>query len=73
VSRPTLCRGTYTIREAAARLGISERLAYLLVARNEFPVPTLRLGRVLRVRVAELEEFVRGSASSDDIAAFEVA
>jgi excisionase family DNA binding protein len=36
---------TLTIPQVAALLGISRNTAYELAARNELPVPVLRLGR----------------------------
>ncbi len=46
-----------TVREAAALLRISRNLAYELVARGE--MPAIRLGRVIRVPRAALEEWLR--------------
>ena len=40
--------------EAAALLGIGRTHAYNLEAAGEFPVPVLRLGRVIRVPTAPL-------------------
>jgi predicted DNA-binding transcriptional regulator AlpA len=36
---------TVDVPTAADMLGISSRQAYALIRRDEFPVPTLRLGR----------------------------
>lgn len=44
------------IPTAGRAYGIGERLAYELARRGEFPVPVLRLGRLLRVRTADLLE-----------------
>jgi predicted DNA-binding transcriptional regulator AlpA len=44
------CAGhTVSVPEAARALGISSWLAYELIKRGEFPVPTLRLGARHRV------------------------
>lgn len=40
--------------DAAGALGLSRTTTYDLVRRGEFPVRTLRLGRLLRVPTAEL-------------------
>ncbi|MGH2787215.1 MAG: helix-turn-helix transcriptional regulator [Actinomycetota bacterium] len=45
---------TLDIPTAAHFLGISTRHAYELVARGEFPVEVLRLGRAIRVPTARL-------------------
>jgi excisionase family DNA binding protein len=45
-------RGTMTVEEAAARLGISRTLAYELAREGKLPVPVIRLGR--RVVVSRL-------------------
>ena len=46
-----------TVQEAATLLRISRNLAYELVARGE--MPAIRLGRVIRVPRAALEEWLR--------------
>jgi excisionase family DNA binding protein len=60
VSGP-LDSGLYTLVEAAQRLGVGDAFAYQLAQAGEFPVPIVRLGRVKRVRVAELEAWLQGS------------
>jgi predicted DNA-binding transcriptional regulator AlpA len=56
--------GTYSLREASRRLGISTTQSLRLHAAGEFPVPLFRLGtRKLFVRIAELEEWLQGGAS----------
>jgi excisionase family DNA binding protein len=52
--------GLYTIAQAAARLGVVERTAHKWVQRGVFPVPVLKVGGTLRVRVNQLEAFVLG-------------
>ena len=42
-------RLTVTIEEAAVLLGISRNLTYELAARDELPVPVIRLGRRILV------------------------
>jgi len=42
-------RLTLTVSEVAKRLGISRNLAYELAARDELPVPVIRLGRRILV------------------------
>lgn len=50
-----------TVPEAARVLRISRNLAYELVARGE--IPAIRLGRVIRVPRAPLEEWVKSEAA----------
>lgn len=56
--------GLYNVPEAAARLGITAAQAYTLDNAGNFPVPVLVVGATRKVRVAELEEFLQGSAST---------
>ena len=35
---------TITVKEAAQRIGISQKTAYTLVKKNEFPVRAVRVG-----------------------------
>lgn len=57
-----------TVREAAALLRISRNLAYELVTRGE--IPAIRLGRVIRVPRAALEQWIetslRGEPAGED-------
>jgi excisionase family DNA binding protein len=48
-------RGTLTVEETAARLGISRTLAYELARTGRLPVPVLRLGRRVMVSRTALE------------------
>lgn len=53
--------------EVAQKLGISRSFAYLLMKRGD--IPTVRLGRVVRVCPSDLEEYIklntrRGRSSS---------
>ena len=63
-----------TVREAAALLHISRNLAYELVTRRE--IPAIRLGRVIRVPRAALEQWIetslRGEPAGED-ASFPIA
>ncbi len=52
-----------TLAEAADLLAIGRRTAYELVARSEFPVPVLRIGRSMRVSRAHLFAFIDGPAN----------
>ncbi len=45
---------TVDVPTAGRAYGISERHAYALARQGEFPVPVRRLGRLLRVRRADL-------------------
>jgi hypothetical protein len=58
-ARPTLAQAaalpaTLTLPEAARLLGIGRTHAYTLAAHGDFPVPVMRLGRVVRVPTAPL-------------------
>ena len=58
-------RGPTTDLPTAARaLGIGGNLAYELNQRGEFPVRVVKLGRKLRVPVADLMEFLGVPAAS---------
>lgn len=50
--------GTISVEEAAIRLGISRWLGYDLCRRDEFPCRVLRVGRLLKVPVADLERLL---------------
>ncbi len=56
-----------TVPEAAKLLRIGRNLAYELVARGE--IPSVRLGRLIRVPRAALEERLRAAGIPDDRAA----
>lgn len=63
VPQGDLLSATYSIPEAAARLGIGASTAYHLIAIGSFPVPVISLGpKNRRIRVAELEAYLKGSA-----------
>ena len=66
-------RLTLTIEEVAAALGIDRSTAYDLAARDDLPVPVIRLGRRLVVGRAALERVLAGDVlaregSGDDAA-----
>lgn len=54
---------TVDIPTAGSILGIGRTTAYALAARNEFPVPVLRIGSKLRVPTARLFELLEGAPS----------
>jgi predicted DNA-binding transcriptional regulator AlpA len=62
--RPKIVPGLYTFVDAAKRLGIGLAQAYRLDNDGRFPVPVVYIGAVRRVRVAELEHYLQGSAPS---------
>ena len=71
-SRSPRASGLLTVPEAAQFLRISRNLAYDMIARGE--LPHIRLGRVIRVPHAALEEWldastVRGTPYADPIVA----
>lgn len=51
---------TVGVAEAAAILGVSENFARSLIGRGEFPVPVLRIGRLIRVPTDSLMRFAQG-------------
>lgn len=63
-SRPKvrILSGLYTFAESAERLGIGLAQAYRLDNEGKYPVPVIYLGAVRKVRIAELEAFLQGSA-----------
>lgn len=56
--------GTYTLPQAARRLGIGVRTAYDLHRRGALPVPVVQIGNQLRVRKSDLEAFLASSAAA---------
>lgn len=56
--------GTVSLIDAAARLGISESHARNLVSRDQFPVPVIRMGRVMRVPTAALDRLLAGNGAA---------
>jgi excisionase family DNA binding protein len=62
-ARPTLAQvaalpATLSLPEAARLLGIGRTHAYTLAASGQFPVPVIRLGRIVRVPTAPLLELL---------------
>lgn len=53
---------TLTVVQAAAQLGISPSNAYRLIRRGDFPVPVLRIGNLLKVSRASLDQYLRGGS-----------
>lgn len=49
---------TVSLTEAAKMLGVSRSTAYSLAAKNEFPLPIIRIGKQLKVSRQKLREFV---------------
>lgn len=62
MNRRRLIPGFYTFAEAAQRLGIGLAQAYRLDNEGKFPVPVVYLGAVRKVRVAEMEHYLQGTA-----------
>jgi excisionase family DNA binding protein len=50
-------------REVAALLGVSTSFAYLLMKRGD--IPTVRLGSAVRVRVEDLEQYIKENAAKN--------
>jgi excisionase family DNA binding protein len=51
-----------TVEQTARRLGVGRTLAWGLVKRGE--IPSIRLGRLVRVPTSALEEWIRHEASA---------
>jgi len=49
---------TYSVAEAARRIGVSKGYAYELIKRGEFPAPVRTVGTRLVVVRADLERFI---------------
>lgn len=49
-----------TVPQAAKRLGISTSMAYRLIERGDFPVPVLRIGRLIKVPRKPLDRLLAG-------------
>ena len=56
--------GTYTVAQAAERLGIGRDLAYDLVRRDEFPSAVIKLGRRVLVVKAALDRLLSGQEAA---------
>jgi excisionase family DNA binding protein len=52
-------RGVIDLLEAARMLGIGRTLAYRLVREGRWPTPVIRIGRLIKVPVAPLNEYLR--------------
>lgn len=50
-------------KEVAAMLGVSASFAYLLMKRGD--IPTVRIGTAVRVRLEDLERYIRERASEN--------
>lgn len=49
---------TVTLKEAAARIGVSPSTAYTLAKMDKFPVRTVRVGHKILVPIADLDRFL---------------
>ena len=54
-----------TVNDIAQRLQISQSFAYALMQRGE--IPTVRLGRAVRVRPQDLEDFISSSVQGGQL------
>lgn len=60
--RAPLTPGLYTFAEACERVGVGLAQGYRLDNEGKFPVDVILVGAVRKVRVAELEAWLQGSA-----------
>jgi excisionase family DNA binding protein len=51
----------HSVPEAAERLGIHEKTAYRLIAEGTFPVPAYLIGKITRVKRADVDAFLKES------------
>lgn len=51
----------YSVREAARLLGVNPRTAYKLIETGQFPVPTFRVGALVKVPRRHLDALVTGA------------
>lgn len=51
----------HSVPEAADRLGIHEKTAYRLIAEGAFPVPAYLIGKVTRIKRADVDAFLKES------------
>ena len=58
-------RGTFTIEEAAERLGIGRGAAYMAAREGRLPVPVIRIGRRVLVSKAAVEALLAATAPMD--------
>lgn len=58
---------TYSVAEAAQRLGVSKGYAYELIKRGEFPAPVRTVGTRLVVVRADLERFIGGDGNAPGV------
>jgi excisionase family DNA binding protein len=65
---PTAERETLTIAEMAELLGISRTVVYELAARDQLPVPTLRVGRQYRFSRRAFEELMQSQHATTSLA-----
>jgi excisionase family DNA binding protein len=56
----TVERATYTVADAAVRLGIDKLTLYSAIRRGESPFPTIRVGRRLLIPKAALDRLLEG-------------
>jgi excisionase family DNA binding protein len=61
-------RGTLTIDETAARLGIDRGTAYRLAKANRLPVPVIQLGKRMVIGREALERVLAGDPKARDAA-----
>lgn len=57
---------TITLTEAARRLGVARSTVSSAIHRGTFPVPTLRIGKCVRIPRAKFDAFVAGDAPRAD-------
>lgn len=57
---------TMTVSQFAKVMGVSASHIYRLIDLNELPVPYFKLGTVIRLRVADVEKYLKGEPVGDE-------
>lgn len=57
-------RQTMTVDAFARRVGIGRKLAYEAAARNELPVPVIRIGRRMVIPIAAVDQLLSSSGDA---------
>ena len=65
VSERRVTTAVVDLRDAARILGIGRTLAYRLVREGGWPTPVVRIGRLIKVPVKPLYDFIDGQSPSD--------
>ena len=62
-----IARDLLSIAEIEMKTGISRRTLWRWVSSGRFPPPAVRVGRIVRWRVSDIEEWIEGQASRNGL------